>query len=400
MGSLGYPLSVNVLPREKQRLLLRCFCRGCGIADAAEIAEISTTTARRYLERFGVAFADMHDRRVRGLHSARLQVDEIWSYVYAKAETVREMPNPPEGAGDVYTWTALDPDTKLFVSWLSGGRGEEYAIPFLADVRMRVAGRPLITTDAHGPYPKAVEINFGSNVDHVVIRKALRSQWDRETGVRKTTVLAMHKEAQNQSKVDLDLASTSLAERHHGTMRNFMSRFTRQTYEFSKKFQNHLHAQAIYAAYYNFSKRHDGFKGPERHYTPAMKAGIATGVMTYGDLLDEVDRYWATVDLIRDASAPPLFQGVVRADAGVAIDAPFFVMHDATKRLAKVHRGECRNCRNGLGRSGGSKTTAWYAVDGGPDQARELAAALAPHDHSDCAICVTGSYRTREQPAR
>lgn len=382
---------------------MRCFCRGCGIADAAEIADVSTTTVRRYLGRFGTALAAFHDRVVRDVPCTRLQVDEIWSFIYAKAETVRAMSSPPEQAGDAYTWTAFDPDNKLFLSWLVGGRGLEFATPFLQDVKARVRGKPLLTTDAHGPYPEAVQLAFGDDVDHVVIRKALGSQWNRETGERKVTVYAMHKEPQNQSDIDLSRASTSLAERHHGSMRNFMSRFTRQTYKFSKKFENHLHAQAIYAAYYNFSKRHDGFKGPERHFTPAMKAGLARGVFSYSDLLDEVDRYWAVAAVGRPSEPSPQalrHQGVIRLQPGATADSGFFVMHDAIKRQAKVHVGACRNCCHGAGRAGGGRSTAWYATGDDLEDAKRLAASLAPHDHSECAICITHSYRTRRQPAR
>ncbi len=231
---------------------------------------------------------------------------------------------------------------------------------------------------------------FGTEADHVVIQKDIESWRNPQTGEKGTRVISMGKILKTRNAVDLSLASTSLVERLNGSIRNFTSRFTRQTYKFSKRLANHVHAQAIFFAYYNFVKAHGGLKGPERHFTPAMKAGVTDRVWTYDDLLDEVDRYWqhkAFEPTLRVVSAHKF----VPLSAGETSPLPYFVMYSPNKREAKVHKGTCHACRQGLGKKDQSSPNQWYAFDT-EKAARRCAEVLSARNHSVCSICVTGHY--------
>ncbi|HEX3945371.1 MAG TPA: hypothetical protein VHW69_14920 [Rhizomicrobium sp.] len=391
---------MNVLGRDEQLLILKMMCRDSGITDIEHVTGHAPRTIRRYLAYFGEALLSAHDRLVRELKlTTRVQVDEIWSYVFGRSTRITRPDAAPRTAGDIYTWTAHDPDSKLFVTSLCGRRTSDVAISFLTDLQSRLPGRVLITSDASYAYPDAVEIAFGANADHVVIKKVLASMYDHETGDQRVTVLAMHKVTQGKAKVDVNLASTSLVERHHATMRSLVSRLTRRTFKFSKRLENHIHAHSIFSMYYNFARPHRGFKGKERHYTPAIKAGICDRVWTFDDMLDEVEAYW-----LRKAQQPKLELLVpprpdwVPLPMGVASIKPFFVMFDPAKREARVHAGQCNNCRYGLGRKQGSKVTQWFDFES-LEGARFAAGQLAPHNFSDCTMCIRGYYRTMKQPA-
>ncbi len=132
----------------------------------------------------------------------------------------------------------------------------------MVDLNSRVVGRTLITTDGYKFYPDAIQVTFGDTANHVVLEKEIESWRNPETGERGTRVRSFEKFPQTSNPIDLKLASTSLVERLNGSIRNFFSHFTRQTYKFSKRLESHVHAQAIFVAYYNFVKQHRGFKGP------------------------------------------------------------------------------------------------------------------------------------------
>lgn len=392
---------MNVLERDKQLLILKLICRDNGIADIAEITDCSTTTVRHYLAYFGEAFCAAHDRLVRVIKPTRIEADELWSYVYTKRErnlrkrdwNVSEGPRrnfPPAERGAFFTWTALDPDSKLLISYHTGDRGFDTGLEFFKDLRSRVPGRPMITTDAYHAYPDLIERTFG-DVDHVMLQKRIKSWRDPRTGESGNKLISITKETRGYSKVDLRLASTSHVERMNATIRNFNTRFTRQGYKFSKRFANHLHAIAIGMFYYNFSRRHHGLKGSYRHFTPAMKAGISSKIWTFGDMLDEADAYWA-----RKAIRAPLTLASAPIYVPLAVGAtsplPYFVMHSEGKREAKVHKGACRNCQQGMGRmQGGAGSNKWYAFQT-QEEAEGCAMGLAPLAYSVCSICVVGKY--------
>jgi IS1 family transposase len=256
---------MNVLSRDEQRLILNLMCRSNGISDIVEITGHSPNTVRRHLARFGEALIASFDRHVRGIAPSRIEVDEIWSYVHAKRECNvahedRKRPLPAD-YGAFYTWTALDPDSKLLLGFRIGDRGYKTGLAFLVDLSARITGRPLITSDAHGPYPDAITKAFGGEVDHVVLKKEFKKWYNPETREAGNVLSGLEKVPQNQTKVDLSLASTSLVERMNASIRNYVSRFTRSTYKFSKLLENHVHAQAVFVMYYISSppilNRHD-----------------------------------------------------------------------------------------------------------------------------------------------
>ncbi|HEY3815369.1 MAG TPA: hypothetical protein VGL66_19280 [Caulobacteraceae bacterium] len=387
---------MNVLSRFKQRLLLKCFVKGNGILDAAEFIECDPETVLRYLKRFGIALWAAHDRLVTGLSVERIEADEVWSFVYGKSRNRKRFkPGAPKGAGDIFTWTALDPDSKLIAAWHVSPRTRTNALRFMTDLRSRLVSKVMITTDALSLYKNAIANAFGSDADHVIIHKVLKSRWDRETGDKHVVVVEMTKEVQHGALVDVSAASTSHNERHNGTMRNAIGRLQRYSYGFSKKRESHVWAQAIYFFWYNFRKAHRSL----RHTTPAMEAGIADRVWEWDDFLDETDRYWRELEE-RTPPPTPTLNGIalVPIDRDVARpDCEFFVCEDTKVGKAKVHMGHCRNCRWGLGRGGKGVFNKWYAF---PDRvtAEAAAAVLAPDGNGTCSMCIKRKYRTRSQP--
>jgi IS1 family transposase len=228
--------------------------------------------------------AAFHDEKVRDVTAKRVQVDEIWSFTYAKAKNVPTAKAAPEGAGDTWTWTAIDADSKLIVSWLVGGRDSEYAIAFMDDLRSRLANRVQLTSDGHRAYLEAVEGAFGGDVDYAQLVKLYGPASDSAkgryspaecTGIRKTRI---------EGNPDPKHVSTSFAERQNLTMRMHMRRFTRLTNAFSKKFESHVHMVALCAVWYNFCRLHKAHR-----ITPAMAAGITDKLMDMSDIVVLID---------------------------------------------------------------------------------------------------------------
>jgi IS1 family transposase len=252
------------------------------------MADVSFNTVAKLLADAGKVCAAFHDEKVRNVPTKRCQVDEIWSFTYAKAKNVPAAKAAPEGAGDTWTWTAIDADSKLIISWLVGGRDGEYAMAFMDDLRSRLANRVQLTSDGHRAYLEAVESAFGSDVDYAQLVKlygaAPESMKGRYSpaeciGARKTLI---------EGDPDPKHVSTSFAERQNLTMRMHMRRFTRLTNAFSKKFESHVHMVALYAVWYNFVRQHKSLR-----VSPAMAAGLT-------------DRLWSMEDIaaLVDAAAP------------------------------------------------------------------------------------------------
>jgi IS1 family transposase len=224
-----------------------------------------------------------HDEAVRGVKSKRIQCDEIWSFVYAKKKSVPSAKSAPEGAGDAWTWTALDADSKLIVSFLVGNRDVECGHAFMQDVADRLANRVQLTTDAHKVYLNAVENAFGGDIDYAKLVKiygdgpasAGRYSPAECTGTRKERMMGAPAE---------EHISTSYVERHNLTMRMSMRRFTRLTNAFSKKVEAHLHAHALYFTYYNFCRQHKTLR-----VSPAMAAGLSKTLWSMEDVVALID---------------------------------------------------------------------------------------------------------------
>ena len=244
---------------------------GSSMRSISHVIGVSFNSVAKLLKEAGEACAEHHNEHVRELHSQRIECDEIWAFCYSKQKNAPRVIGQPEYAGDVWTWTAIDSDSKLLVSWLvSTGRDSDYAIELMDDVRGRITDRVQLTTDGHRAYLEAVEGAFGGNVDYAQLVKLYGAPGPEEQrryspshciGARKQPVVG---------NPNPDLISTAYVERHNLTIRMSVRRYTRLTNAFSKKMQNHCYAAALYATWYNFCRPHKTLKGD----TPAMAAGL------------------------------------------------------------------------------------------------------------------------------
>ena len=274
---------MNKLPLATRTLILNMLCEGQSMRATARLADVSYNTVAKLLIDAGKVYADLHDELVQGVTASRIQCDEIWSFTYAKQKNVPIAKAAPAEAGDTWTWTALDSDSKLIVSWLVGGRDSEYAIAFMDDLRSRLANRVQLTTDGLKAYLEAVEGAFGGHVDYAQLIKIYGDAPKGDTRYSPAPCLGARKRAIEGRPVRKDV-STSHVERHNLTMRMQMRRFTRLTNAFSKKFENHMHMVALYTVWYNFIRIHKSLR-----VTPAMEAGLSKTVWDMEDLVRIMD---------------------------------------------------------------------------------------------------------------
>lgn len=283
---------MNRLSREKRAEILHQLCEGMSIRAITRTTGASKNTVSKLLNDVGAACAEHHDKRVVGLRCRRVQVDEIWAFIYAKQKNVEAAKAAPEGAGDVWTWTAIDADTKLAVSWLVGSRDAEYAEAFMTDVASRIDRRVQVTSDGLGVYVDAVDAAFGGFVDYAMLVKTYGSAPETLKGKYSPPICTGAKRVRVRGNPDIDHVSTSFVERSNLTMRMHMRRFTRLTNGFSKKIEAHANAVALHFMYYNFCRIHSKLR-----MTPAMAAGVTDRLWEVSDLaalLDERDRSIAT----------------------------------------------------------------------------------------------------------
>jgi len=278
---------MNKLSRETRAQILGMMVEGVSIRAISRMTGASKNTVVKLLADAGEAFSDYQDRTLRNLPCKRLQVDEIWSFVYAKQKNVATAKAAPEGAGDVWTWTAIDADTKLIPSWYVGNRDGEAAQHFIGDLALRLANRVQLTSDGHKPYLEAVEQSFGADIDYAMLvkiygdapgPKGRYSPADCK-GAIKTRV---------EGKPDPKHVSTSFAERQNLSMRIGMRRFTRLTNAFSKKIENHAHGIAIYFMHYNFVRIHQTLR-----CTPAMAANVTAALWELADMVKVLEAWEA-----------------------------------------------------------------------------------------------------------
>ena len=264
---------MNRLDNKERANILKMICEGMGINAACRVTGASKNTVLKLLTDVGNASAEYLDKNIIGLNSKRVECDEVWSFCYAKQKNVATAKDAPEGAGDVWTWTALDADTKLIVSYLVGGRDAEYALAFMDDLHSRIVTRVQLTTDGHKAYLIAVEEAFGGDVDYAQLVKMFGNTPENMkgkyspaecTGIKKTVI---------SGDPDMKNISTSYVERSNLTMRMHNRRFTRLTNGFSKKFENHLNAISLFVMNYNYCKIHKSLR-----ITPAMAAGLTDHV--------------------------------------------------------------------------------------------------------------------------
>lgn len=269
---------MNKLSSEERARILHMLCEGQSIRAVTRLTGASKITVTKLLIDAGRACLAFHDANVREVKSKRIQVDEIWSFTYAKQKNVAAAKAAPAQAGDTWTWTAVDADSKLIVSYFVGGRDGECAMVFMDDLRSRLANRVQLTSDGHRAYLEAVEDAFGSDVDYAQLVKlygntpeTFKGRYSPAecTGIKKTKIEGSPHPAH---------VSTSYVERQNLTMH--MRRFARLTNGFSKKVENHAYAVALHMMYYNFVRIHSKLR-----MTPAMAAGIA-------------DRLWEVADIV------------------------------------------------------------------------------------------------------
>jgi IS1 family transposase len=241
----------------------------------------------RLLVAAGMACAEYQDRALVNLPCKRLQVDELWSFVYAKEKTARVTPGAPEGSGDAWTWTAICADTKLMPSWFIGSRDSEAAMIFMDDLAKRLASRVQITSDGFRPYLEAVEGAFGIDVDYAQLVK-IYGPAPSDSGPRRYSPPECigSRRHRIEGNPDPKHVSTSYVERNNLTIRMHMRRYTRLTNAFSKKVENHAHAFALHAMYYNFVRIHKTHR-----LTPAMAAGVTERLWEIGDIVTVIEKW-------------------------------------------------------------------------------------------------------------
>jgi IS1 family transposase len=263
---------MNKLPLKTRAAILSMLVEGSSMRSISRITGVSINTVTKLLTDAGKAFAAYHDATVRNVKASNVQCDEIWSFCYAKDKNVATAKAAPEGAGDVWTWTAIDRDHKMILAFEVGDRSAHTAREFMFDLAARLANRVQLTTDGHGAYLKAVTDAFSGDVDYAMLVKLYGEPTGAQgheckyspaecTGARKEPIFG---------KPDPAQISTSHVERANLSMRMGMRRFTRLTNVFSKKLENHLHMLSLYFVHYNFVRVHKTLR-----MTPAMAAGVS-----------------------------------------------------------------------------------------------------------------------------
>ena len=279
----SYKIGMNKLPLTKRTQILAMLCEGSSVRSISRVADVSINTVTKLLEQAGEACLALHDETVRNVKASRVQCDEIWSFCHAKQKNVATAKAAPEGAGDIWTWTAIDADTKLIVSYYVGDRSGESAMVLMDDLRARLANRVQLTTDGHKAYLEAVEGAFGADLDFAQLVK-LYGPMATAPGRYSPAECIGAKKIAIEGRPDIARVSTSYVERQNLTMRMSMRRFTRLTNGFSKKLENHVHALALYFAFYNFCRIHMTLR-----ISPAMAAGITDRLWSLEDVVAQID---------------------------------------------------------------------------------------------------------------
>ena len=271
---IHYLIAVNRLERNKQKLVLSMLLEGSSIRATARTVGCHKKTVSDLSKMAGRVAARYQDQQLRNLDLERIQLDEIWSFLYAKQKNLPKL-KQPRVAGDLWTWIAFCPDTKLVAVWRIGDRTAETAVDFLADLENRLADRIQLTTDGYSAYLEAVEAAFGGEVDYAMLSKVASRE---ELEIRKQVIFG---------DPDKDHISTSLIERQNLTLRMSSRRYTRKTNAFSKKMENHALAVALHFLHYNFVRIHSTIR-----MTPAMAAGVTDRLYDLDWILDMVDEAW------------------------------------------------------------------------------------------------------------
>lgn len=310
---------MNKLDTKTRAQILALLVEGTSMRAVSRLTGVSINTVSKLLEDAGRVCAAYHSRTVQNVSAKRVQCDEIWSFVAAKQKNVPAMKSAPEVAGDVWTWTALDADSKLIVSYMVGTRDADAATEFMHDVAYRLATRVQLTTDGHAAYLRAVEGAFGMDVDYAMLVKIYgAAPSGPQTRYSPAECIGAKKEPIMGSP-DPQHVSTSYVERSNLSIRMHNRRFTRLTNAFSKKIDNHIHMLSLYFVFYNFCRIHKSLR-----VTPAMAAGIS-------DTVRDMDWIVGMVDAVASKPNRPSRYKVSKGTTDVLNTGVTVAMADARK---------------------------------------------------------------------
>ncbi len=271
---------MNRLDSKTRQQVISCLIEGCSIRATVRMTGVAKKTVLRLLVEVGEVCADYQDRVFLNLKSKRLQLDEMWSWIYCKDKNrTEEIARKCPDAGDVWLWVAVDADTKLVPSWRLGQRDLATAKDFVNDLAKRVKGRVQITTDSLRTYLNVIEDAFGGNCDYAMLHKIYGAPTENETRYSPALCIGCEMKEIN-GRPDPQHVSTSFVERQNWTVRTTMRRYTRLSNGFSRKLENHAAATALNYFAYNFIKIHRTLR-----VSPAMAAGVS-------------DRLWSVEDLV------------------------------------------------------------------------------------------------------
>src|SRR5580698_1178346 len=275
---------MNRLAADKRTAVIAALVEGTSINATCRITGVAKHTVLRLLEDMGCACTAYHNAHVRNLRVRRVQADEIWAFVYGKDKNLT-LEQVQAGAGSVWTWTAIDADTKLIVSYMLGDRGASTAQSFMRDVAGRIANRIQLTTDGHRIYADAVEDAFGADIDYAMLVKIYGASNDNPESRYSPATCIGCRTGVLAGRPDPDYISTSFVERQNLSMRMGMRRFTRLTNGFNKKLEKHGHMVALYFMHYNYCRIHKTLR-----VTPAMEAGLTDHVWEIEELIELLNK--------------------------------------------------------------------------------------------------------------
>jgi IS1 family transposase len=286
---------MKVIDAKTKAQVLTALCEGSSIRSITRMFGVTKNTVGRMLVDAGMACGRFQDQVLRNLTCRKIQCDEIWAFVGAKDKNVPADRKNEFGVGSVWTWTALDADTKLMCSWMVGDRGADAAKEFMEDLAGRLANRIQLTTDGYGVYANAVEAAFGANIDYAMLVKIYGESAESEKRYSPAECVGCRKERVT-GKPNMKHVSTSYVERQNLNMRMGMRRFTRLTNAFSKKVENHIASISLYMMYYNFVRIHQTLR-----ITPAMAAGVTNRLWDVYDIVKLLEEY--RVELSEESKA-------------------------------------------------------------------------------------------------
>ena len=275
---------MNKLDHAARSQILHLLCEGSSIRAITRLTGASKNTVIKLMVDAGKACAAYHDEYVRNLKTKRCQVDEIWSFTAAKAKNVARMKKPVDGAGDTWTWTAIDANSKLIISWHVGTRDSGCAMRFMDDLRSRLGNRVQLTSDGHKAYLEAVEGAFGGDIDYGMLVKLYGQPFEGEARRYSPATCIGARKSAIEGNPDPKHISTSYVERQNLNVRMHNRRFTRLTNAFSKKLENHAWSVALFTTFYNFVRIHKTLR-----VTPAMAAGVTDRLWEIGNVVALVE---------------------------------------------------------------------------------------------------------------